>query len=200
MLQVDIRDPFHQRWEIRKFDQLISEARIEDTKQPFEKQPENRGESLLYDGFELQKSMREFISDTESGWDQIHIVLTDLLTCTFDEDDWRYHARTIICGTPSFISLSGIVEGPARPKEYYYLARLPLSQHLQVERQFSDKFMTYGDNRISSAVLLYIIQVIFYFASKGEPFCEKKECILYNAHWQEELLQLIQKPAFIPNI
>jgi hypothetical protein len=32
----------------------------------------------------------------------------------------RHHARPIICGSPIIISTASIVEGPARPKAYYF--------------------------------------------------------------------------------
>ncbi len=47
----------------------------------------------LYDGFEFQKIISEFIPINESQMDALHIIFTNKLTCTFDETDFRYHAR-----------------------------------------------------------------------------------------------------------
>jgi hypothetical protein len=47
-------------------------------------------------------------------------MITDKLLCIFDERDWRYHDRSLICGNPTLISTSGIVKGIAKPRDYYY--------------------------------------------------------------------------------
>ena len=70
---------------------------------------------FMYDGFELQKILRYLKDDKET----LHIILTNRLTCTFDENDSRYHARAVICANPAIISTTGIIEAPAKPKEYY---------------------------------------------------------------------------------
>ncbi len=77
----------------------------------------------LYDGFVMQKMFAEMTPTAEMSLAHIHIIFTSLLTCTFSEDDWRYHGRAIICGTPSIISTTGIVESLAKPREFY-LAQL----------------------------------------------------------------------------
>ncbi len=195
-LQIDLRESFARHWNIGAFRFLAEESRIIDTKQPFERQPKQQASGNLYDGFELQKSLRDFISDRERGIDHIHVVLSDLLTCTFDEDDWRYHARPVVCGVPSIVSLSGIVEGPAKPKEYYYLARVPLPRHPSIEKQFAGRFIDYDDKRMSTAVFLYVTQAIFYFVTRADPFCDNKNCMIFNSHWQEDLIRIIKKQGF----
>lgn len=120
---------------------------------------------------------------------------TEKLTCTFDEGDWRYHARTVICGVPSIVSASGIVEGPARPKEYYYLAR-PGFVDPQLLAKFEGKFIDHEDSRLTSAVLIYVVQATFFHIADGELFCDDQKCLLFNAHWQEELIAILQNPAF----
>ena len=69
---------------------------------------------FMYDGFELQKILRYLNEDNEI----LYVILTNRLTCTFDENDKRYHARAVICANPSIISTTGIIEAPAKPKEY----------------------------------------------------------------------------------
>jgi hypothetical protein len=143
----------------------------------------------LYDGFVLQRILAEMIPVKEAG--HVHILFTDLLTCTFSEDDWRYHARAVVCGTPSIISTTGIVEAPAKPKEYY-LAQLD-SNVSNLKKRFSGRFIDYGDPLVTEAAAVYALQALFFFVSGGEPFCEEKNCLLYNAHWQEELISTIKK-------
>jgi hypothetical protein len=76
-------------------------------------------ELILYDGFMMQRLFETMINENESNIDHVHIVFEDRLICTFNEEDWRYHARTIVGGSPSIISTTGIVEAPAKPKEWY---------------------------------------------------------------------------------
>jgi hypothetical protein len=148
----------------------------------------------LYDGYVLQRMFAEMIHGTET--DHVHILFTSLLACTFDEEGWRYHARTVVCGTPSIVSTSGIVEGPAKPKEFY-LAQLGAMAGMNLKKQFAGTFIDYGDNMMmTAAASVYALQALFFFVADGEPFCEDKNCRLYNAHWQEELIRVIEKGAF----
>lgn len=181
--KVDVRSPF-------RHDSRIELARIADTKQPFERQPKQPEEMMpLYDGFVLQRIFAEAIPGKEA--DHVHIIFTSLLTCTFSEDDWRYHGRAVVCGTPSIISTAGIVEAPARPREFH-LAQLGSIDNLK--KKFAGRFIDYGDDRMTAAAAtVYAVQALFFFVADGEPFCEDKSCRLYNAHWQEELIHLIQK-------
>jgi hypothetical protein len=65
----------------------------------------------------MQRLFETMINENESNTNHIHLVFEDRLICTFSEEDWRYHARTIIAHSPSIISTRGIVEAPAKPKE-----------------------------------------------------------------------------------
>ena len=42
--------------------------------------------------------------------------------CTYDATDSRYHGRAVICSNPAIISTTGMIEAPARPREYYFEA------------------------------------------------------------------------------
>jgi hypothetical protein len=53
---------------------------------------------MLYDGFMMQRLFETMINENESNTDHVHIVFEDRLICTFSEEDWRYHARTILGG------------------------------------------------------------------------------------------------------
>ncbi len=149
--------------------------------------------SYLYDGFLMQDAYRNFLN---LGFNDTDIVvLTDKLACTFDESDARYHARTIVFGTPTIISFPGIVMGPARPRNYY-LKRLfyrdyPESLKL-IDSEYLEKFIDNDDFRINDAISLYMIQYFFFKTNGNFYFCRNKCCILYNCHWQEELIYLIQ--------
>jgi hypothetical protein len=191
--EIDIRPPF-------KYDETtLKRSQIEDIKQPFEKQPKQvRNDTIatLYDGFILQKFSAEMIPNTEISLAHIHIIFTSLFTCTFSEDDWRYHGRTVICGTPSIISTTGIVEALAKPAEFYFaqLGQRATSDIVSLKEKFRGRFIDYDDeDKITEAAVNYALQAIFFFITGGEPFCNNKECRLFNAHWQEELIHTIEK-------
>ena len=143
-------------------------------------------EVYMYDGFELQKKLRYLNEDMEI----LHIIITNRLTCTFDENDNRYHARAVICANPAIISTTGIIEAPAKPREYYFEAMALKSQGLGIEsakEKYKDRFLEYNDKRLTRIVEGYLLQVIFYNIT-GESFCEDIQCKLNNAHWQRDLL------------
>ncbi len=141
---------------------------------------------FMYDGFELQKILRYLNEDNET----LHVILTNRLTCTFDEKDKRYHARAVICANPSIISTTGIIEAPAKPKEYYFEVMKLKSQGMDIKsakEKYKGKFLEYNDKRLTKILEGYLLQVIFYNIT-GESFCEDIECRLNNAHWQKDLL------------
>ena len=143
-------------------------------------------EVFMYDGFELQKILRYLDDDSET----LHIIITNRLTCTFDENDRRYHARAVICANPSIISTTGIIEAPAKPREYYFEVMALKAQGLDIEsvkEKYKDEFLKYDDKRLTKIIEGYILQIIFYNIT-GESFCEDIQCRLNNAHWQKDLL------------
>ena len=156
--------------------------------------PNVKGFGILYDGFRLQMVCSNLLGDEESGADHLHVVFTDQLFGTWDPDDLRYHVRVNVCGYPSLISTSGIVEGPAKPREYYLLKQqyeamgMGGSRLMELKEQFAGTFIDYDDPRLTDAMKGYAAQCLFFHAI-GEPFCDDPECRLYNAHWQEELIR-----------
>lgn len=166
----------------------------------------------LYDGLWLQRIFYKMLAkkvpgEFKSGY--FRIIFTSRLFVTFDTGDslttlpldprpdrgyprsQRYHARVVLTGLPSLISTSGIVEAPARPKEYYWLK----ASFIQAGKDLSEldliykgRFIEYEDPRISSVLAPYVLQAIFYELT-GNPFCDNPSCCLYNSHWQEEVLK-----------
>lgn len=183
--KVDVRPPF-------RYDDRVKHAMISDMKQTFERQPKQPAVAMpLYDGFVLQRIFAEMIPARES--DHVHIIFTSLLTCTFSEEDWRYHGRAVVCGTPSIVSIPGIVEAPAKPREFY-LAQLGGQLDVaSLKKSLAGRFIDYGDDRMTAACSRYALQALFFFVTDGEPFCDEKNCNLYNPHWQEELVHMIEK-------
>ena len=197
--KIDIRPPF-------KYEEnVIESAKIADIKQPFERQPNHEQDSKfmmmmtkipLYDGFVMQKKLAEMIPTTEISLAHVHIIFTSRLTCTFDEDDWRYHGRAVICGTPSIVSTTGIVEALAKPREFYLAQMLGGMEedNEMLKKKFAGRFIDYDEgDKITAASINYALQAIFFFITNGEPFCNNKGCRLLNAHWQEDLIHTIKK-------
>ncbi|MEX0861319.1 DUF6775 family putative metallopeptidase [Nitrosopumilus sp.] len=179
----------------------IATVRVFDLKKQFKKhnptqeecqiEKENRDMSgkdimTLYDGFELQNIISESVSNID---DILHIVFTNKLTVTFDRDDFRYHARAIISSNPTIISTTGIIEAPAKARQYYLDLLTNFSEEKigEIKEKYKGGFLEYHDSRLNEIVEGYILQAIMYYKT-GEAFCEDKECRLFNAHWQKDLL------------
>lgn len=156
------------------------------------KNPGKRVAGILYDGFRLMSILGKLLPKDTDRLRDVHIIFTDRLFGTFDENDRRYHARVLICGLPSVISTTGVVEAPAKPKEFYALKQgyamlgtaVPFDK---LKAEFKGRFIDYDDERLTDVMKGYVMQALFYHLT-GEPFCSDGGCRLYNAHWQEELL------------
>jgi hypothetical protein len=143
---------------------------------------------IIYDGFQLHRIFREVVPRSRS--DTTTVIVTNRLFGTWDYGDRRYHLRTSIYGRPSLISTTGLIEAPARPREYYLLKQ----GHERMGRDLTElkdrlncDFMDYKDKRLTEVAKGYVMQAVFYSIT-GDPFCEDKGCRLYNAHRQEELI------------
>jgi hypothetical protein len=124
---------------------------------------------------------------------RVHITLTNRLLGTWDPDDLRHHLRAILLGIPSIISTSGLVEAPAKPREFY-LARQQLGvaagqelAHALLKERFKGQFLDHDDPRLTEVVKGYAMQAVLYQVT-GEAFCGDPDCRLFNAHWQAELV------------
>ena len=156
---------------------------------------------VLYDGFRLQAVTRELIPREELNVEHAHIVFTNRLFGTFDQGDGRYHAHVSVYGFPSLVSTTGIVEAPAKPKEYYTMRRgyAALGMAVPIEElkeKFRGRFIDYDDERLTEVIKGYVMQALFYHL-KLDPFCDDMKCRLFNAHWQEEVLEAqLSQPEF----
>lgn len=145
---------------------------------------------VLYDGFQLQRVFSELIAREERSLRVVHIFFTNRLFATWEASDKRYHARTSVYGVPSVISTTGLVEAPAKPREYYLLKQqyeMLGKDLLELKGRLKASFIDYEDERLTEVIKGYAMQAVFYHLV-GNPFCEDKGCRLYNAHWQEELI------------
>ena len=145
---------------------------------------------VMYDGFQLHRVLTELVPSKERGSDIFHVFFTNKLTCTYDYNDYRYHGRALIGANPTIISTTGIIEAPAKPREYYFELMKNFTQGVNVEfvkEKFKGTYLEYHDSRLSKIIEGYLLQAIFYYET-GDPFCDNKDCKLLNAHWQKDLI------------
>jgi len=150
---------------------------------------------ILYDGFKFQSLYQNLIKERERNIYFFPIIFTDQLFATWDEEDQRYHARVSVYGFPSIISTTGIVEAPAKPREFYLQKQWGMDA-ITLGEKFKNRFIDYDDPRLTEVMKGYCMQAIFFYLY-GEPFCEDNRCRLYNAHWQEEVINAqLNEPEF----
>lgn len=184
-----------------EFESLLSRAGVRDIESPVEilredvSPPEPAGAFVpgLCDGFWAQRIFARFFlrrfpwALSEGGF---HVVLTGRLLGTFGRR--RYHARAVLSGFPSFVSAAGIAEGPARPREYYFLkAELAKSggDPGALDELYRGKFVERDDERITEIACSYVLQPLLHNLA-GKEFCGDGGCALFNSHWQREVLDV----------
>jgi hypothetical protein len=148
--------------------------------------PEKRVPGVLYEGFQLQQFYFSLIPEEEKTCSFIHIIFTNQMFATWDKNDRRYHARASIYSFPCLISTTGLIEAPAKPREYYLKRQTGILPET-LREELKGRYLDYEDKRLTEVIKGYVMQAIF-FHMTGNPFCENKDCRLYNAHWQEELI------------
>jgi len=145
---------------------------------------------VMYDGFEIQNIIRDIITENDSNPNNLHVIFTNKLICTYDTADNRYHGRTVICSNPAIISTTGMIEAPARPREYYFEVMKCKTQGLSIQdvkKNYAGKFLNYHDKRLSKIAEGCLLQAIFYYMT-GDAFCDSLDCRLNNADCQKDLL------------
>jgi len=142
---------------------------------------------VLYEGLSYQRIILSLMDRKQARMSRCPIVLTGQLVATWDADDRRYHARTSVYGLPHLISVTGLVQAPARPRAFY------LQRHTGVPveslaTEFGNSFLQHGDERITRVLQGYVMQALF-FALVGDPFFKDPDCRLFNSHWQHEVIR-----------
>ncbi|MFQ5918648.1 MAG: DUF6775 family putative metallopeptidase [Thermoplasmata archaeon] len=181
-----VKDLYHEEQE---FPPLLGDIAIE---RRLLQDPRKRLPGILYDGFRLQTLMRAFLPEEERNLRTVHLAFTPRLISTFDAGDRVYHARVIVCGLPALASTSGVVEGPAKPRAFYAAKRqysaLGVTPPTEVlKEEMAGQFIDYDDPRLTEVFRGYALQALF-FHLLGDPFCKDAACQLFNAHWQEEMM------------
>ncbi|QMU54687.1 MAG: hypothetical protein GKS07_07275 [Nitrosopumilus sp.] len=202
-VEIELRENFFASLNGKIFEKIAT-TRIFDLKKQFKKhipstediriEKENKDSSeeetmMLYDGFELQKIITEYIPTDEKTDNILHVIFTNKTTCTFDDNNgFRYHARALIGSNPAIISTTGMIEAPAKPKQYYLDLMTCFSEDeiKENKEKYKGEFLEFHDSRLHKIAEGYLLQGIMYYET-GEAFCDDKECRLFNAHWQKDL-------------
>ncbi len=201
-IKIEIRDNIFNKLDKNTCEKIAS-TRIFNLKKSFEKHNptvneilielenkdmSNKEEMALYDGIELNEIIKELIPKEENNQNTLNIIFTNKLTCTFDQNDFKYHARTWIGSNPAIISTTGIIEAPAKPKQYYIdiITNISKESIEEIKKKYKGEFLEYNDPRLSDIVEGVLLQIIFYYET-GDVFCEDNQCRLFNAHWQKDL-------------
>ena len=201
-IKIEIRDNIFNKLDKNTCEKIAS-TRIFNLKKSFEKHNptvneilielenkdmSNKEEMTLYDGIELNEIIKELIPKEENNQNTLNIIFTNKLTCTFDQNDFKYHARTWIGSNPAIISTTGIIEAPAKPKQYYIdiITNISKESIEEIKKKYKGEFLEYNDPRLSDIVEGVLLQIIFYYET-GDVFCEDNQCRLFNAHWQKDL-------------
>jgi len=153
---------------------------------------------ILYEGVLYQKVISDLVIRGMLDLKHCMLLFTNQLFGTWDRDDGRYHARVSLYGFPSLISITGLVEAPAKPKEFYLKKQLGTPVEW-LKEEYQGKFLDHGDLRTTEVLKGYAMQGLFFYLT-GDPFCEDRDCRLFNSHWQEEVLhsQLDGRYDFCP--
>lgn len=181
-----------------KFEPLLGEIRFEEE---LVRNPAKKVSGILYDGSSLMRVFHELLPEDEKNYSHLHVIFTNRLFGTWNQDDHRYHARVSVYGFPSLISTTGIVEAPAKPKEFYQLKRqyATMKQTVPLEslkEEFQGRFIDYDDDRLTEVMKGYLMQAVFYHLTSN-PFCDDENCRLFNSHWQEEVINAqLSEPEF----
>ncbi|MEW6145603.1 MAG: DUF6775 family putative metallopeptidase [Thermodesulfobacteriota bacterium] len=147
---------------------------------------------MFYDGLWMQRILRGAFGHKTPGetwYGHMHMIFTGRLFGTYDGR--RYHARVLLAGSPALISTSGLVEAPARPREYYFIKGGLIRSGRdtsELDRMYRGRYVEYDDPKTSRIIGSYALQAVYYELT-GNEFCGDAGCCLYNSHWQEEVLK-----------
>lgn len=193
-VSVELREPFFNEdfLSTENIREKLMKAKIHDFSNPKFKPSFSNPQTLTlseeeaYDGFKLLSAAKEKIEKMELNRRHAHIIFTSIFFGTWDEEDMRYHLRLSSNGFPSLISTTGVVEAPAKPREFYRKKRIEGRE--PPENEVNGKFLSNNDERLTEVMKGLSMQTIFYHLT-GEPFCTNPRCRLFNGHWQEEIIE-----------
>ncbi len=213
---VTVRERFLSRWQTDALPEQFASARVLD---PYDRETGNtmlgivryeeralndptREGGVLYDGLAVQQVLNDAMPDSETSLDHAHVALIDRAIGTWGDHDGRWHKRVNVLGQPALVSVPGLYEAPAKPESYYRekqkhaMLSGDAPPREVMENQVDGEFLVENDPRTTEALKGYVLQAVHYLDT-GEPFCESEECRLFNAHYQEGVIEAqLRDPEF----
>lgn len=148
---------------------------------------------LVFDATAYQTILRLLIEETEAGPDHVHLVFTENLIGSWREEKTLFQLQPICLGDPAILSTTGLVEAPAKPREYEYrraqLAMFGMDTEAleDLAEDFASCTLGYGDPRLNEVCKGYALMACMH-RMFGEAFCEDPNCRLFNARTQQEMM------------
>lgn len=151
----------------------------------------------VYDGRLLQELLEVLQPPEEAGPEGLHLVFTNWRLAVRGESG-ELHQAVSIFGSPTLVSLSGLFEALAAPRQYDFmrtqLAMFGLEEDLDgLDEQFAASLLGPGDPRLNEVLKGLALQALF-SRMWGEAFCPDADCRLFNASTYEELLHAQTRP------
>lgn len=144
------------------------------------------GKGSVYDGPLYSSLLRGYALTSDISWlIEKPVFITMDYIASFDETEKRYHLRYAVFSFPVIISLPGIIEAPARPREFY----IAKGTGVPFPKKLKEYALTGLDDDRLPRVLAGILLQAWFFYESGDPFCSDPDCSLFNAHWQKDLLR-----------
>lgn len=152
------------------------------------------GKGSVYDGPLYSSLLRGQVFTFDISWlKEKPVFITMDYIASFDEAEKRYHLRYATFSFPVIISLPGIIEAPARPREFYIAKGLGVP----LQKELEEYALTGLDDDRLPRVLAGILLQAWFFYETGDPFCTDPDCSLFNAHWQKELLRAQRDSPYV---
>ena len=128
------------------------------------------------------------IEPDEADTRDFHIIITNQLIGSMDFPEKRYHARVGWFSIPSIISAPAISIAPARSRKYHLARRMGIKGEVT-----DDDHIAHGDKRITEVIKGLALQAISFYMT-GDAFCENRDCRLFNAHTQADMIHAQLRP------
>jgi hypothetical protein len=150
---------------------------------------ESRKVGPVYSGLQFLALCRDVLAEARLSFAEIlrTVVVTPQRLGTYETDRW--HLRTILVGAPTVISVTGFVEAPARPREYYVLKQSdPILANDFLKAR--DDWLSHDDPRLTLVARGYLLKAIYFMTDPaGFQFCGDRNCVFSDPHWQSDLVR-----------
>ncbi len=153
--------------------------------------PGERDLDSVYPAEGLQEVLAPLIPEGERGPAHLHLVFLSQCIGHWSGQQREFSLQIIQPGEPTLISTSGFIEAVRLPREYDFRRAQLLAFGLggaldDLDEQFADRTLTYGDPRVTEAAKGYALQAVFGHLF-GEIGCEDPTCRLHEAASADEM-------------